>query len=168
MVFTVYSVGAEAIVDVDMYFAITPDDDTAIVCDPPAIPDEPLAGGQVLVEFTGPFEAGTSISCRFTVRALSPGEEADINVVYMAFGTTSGIEAPGDVMPSWSLIASVPDDTTTTTSTTSPTTVVPPDPAGELPETGTNSTIPAWAVALIAAGALLLIAARRRAASDHR
>ena len=170
MDFTVYSIGAEPIVDVDMFFAITPDDDTIIACDPPAIPDDPLAGGQVLVEFAGPFDAGSSITCRFTVRAISPGEEADVNVVYMAFGETSGSEAPGDVMPSWSLIATASEVTTTTSSPTTttspvaPTTAATPDPAVELPETGTNSTISGWAIGLVAAGMLLLITARRRIA----
>lgn len=166
MMFTVHSVGAEPIVDVDMYFALTPDDDTAIVCDPPAKPDDPLPGGQVLLQFAGPFEAGTSIVCRFTVRALDPGEEAHFNVVYSSFGATSGIEAPGDVMPSWSLIASVPEVTTTTPSTHSSTSGVPPAPAGELPETGATSTFSTWAMALIAAGTVLLLAARRRTADS--
>ena len=162
MVFTVYSVGSEAIVDVDMYFDITPDDDTVIVCDPPATAEETLAGGQVLVESAGPFEAGAAITCRFTVRALDPGGEASVNVVYSSFGASSRTEASGDPMPSWSLIASAPEVTTTTTTTT---TVVLPDPAGELPETGTDNWISAWAAALVAAGALLLVAARRRTAS---
>jgi len=161
MVFTVYSVGAEPIVDVDMYFDVAPDDDTAIVCNPPATPDEPLAGGQVLLELTGPFEAGTSFTCRFTVRALAPGEEAHFNVIYWSFGATSGTEASGDVMPYWSLIASAPEVTTTTTSTSS-TIVARSDPADELPMTGTHSPISGWAVALIAAGTLLLITSTRR------
>ncbi len=163
MVFTVYSVGTEPVVDVDMRFSIDPDDGTEIICDPPALPEKPSASGQVLVEFAGPFEPGTSITCRFTVRALSPGERAGFIVVFQSFGASTGALAPGGAMPSWSLIAADPEATATTTSTTSPTAVATPDSAVELAVTGINGAISGLTAALMAAGTLLLITAKRRA-----
>jgi len=159
MAFTAYSVGTEAVVDVDMWFSIDPDDGTEIICDPPATPEEPSASEQVLVEFAGPFEPGTSITCRFTVRALSPGERAGFSVVFQSSGASTGTLAPGGAMPSWSLIATVPE---ATTSTTSPSTVAAPDPAVGLAVTGFRSTVFGWAAALITAGVLLSFTAKRR------